>query len=457
MKYCILTLGLSTLFLTCFLNVAVSQTSADTLQLKISYALEKVYPATVKIREYDTVKNLPKGGAFSGVVVSSDGYILTAAHATKPKQAYLISFPDGSSSIADGLGRISHLDAATLKIKKKGSYPFADMERLSVTKPGETVISLGYPYTMNSGILPIIRVGAVKNNTINSYIQSSCLMEPGDSGGPLFDLQGKLVGIHSNILYTEDENFEVPIAIFQKHRALLFRQGNYFREHLTDSPDFRSVAASKDADTSISRVKTQLALQNGELLSYTYRIQSGSAQGNMSTNGILLQLNMVKKDRNKSYILSSSSAIGTNPVVIGKQKQFKASVVKRDTINDLALLEVSGLKPNVAGVKTDSGQIEFKAGTFCLSPVKNKIMVGVIGIIPFHAGYNTDLGSLPAAKIVLQDAPMSDEECGGPVFDSKLRFVGLNLKRYNRTSVVIVPYAAILAFLSKPLNNQQTK
>jgi len=87
----------------------------EVLQSKIQACIARSHAASVFVADYDTVAKRNNGQLFSGVVVSKDGIILTAAHVGKTGKIYRILFSDGKETIAIGMGRIQQLDAAVLK------------------------------------------------------------------------------------------------------------------------------------------------------------------------------------------------------------------------------------------------------------------------------------------------------------------------------------------------------
>ncbi|RYY10831.1 MAG: serine protease, partial [Chitinophagaceae bacterium] len=194
-------------------------------------AIKKAYPASIRMWAFDTVKMQQAGPQFSAVVVTREGHILTAAHVNTPGQTYMVTFPDGVSCIAVGLGEIELAetpmmpDVAMMKIKTKGVWPFAEMGWSSAVKVNDPMISISYPETLNQKI-PLVRFGNV-TNVLNKYgfLQSTCRMEPGDSGGPLFDRHGRVIGLHSAI--NVDVDYEVPVDLYRKYWNALHEARTY--------------------------------------------------------------------------------------------------------------------------------------------------------------------------------------------------------------------------------------
>jgi serine protease Do len=156
-------------------------------------------------------------GSGSGVIISADGLILTAAHVTggvgKDITAIL---GDGRKVKCESLGLNSDTDCAMAKIIDKGTYPYVEVDRADLTKLGDWVFSLGHSggYDKNRGAG--VRIGRLIK-IADSTVQSECTLIGGDSGGPLFDLSGRLIGIHSRVGQNLQQNMHVPIREFLRH------------------------------------------------------------------------------------------------------------------------------------------------------------------------------------------------------------------------------------------------
>lgn len=193
-------------------------------------ALQARVKTVVDERTPDTVGILIGFGAGSGVIVSEDGLVLTAAHvivggegpsaekAFEPGKDCLVVLPDGSRKKAKTLGINSRMDSGMIKIIDKGpndgKWPFAPIAKSADVKKGQWVVSLGHPGGPKAGRPPVARLGRIENNT-KDLVRSNCTLVGGDSGGPLFDLDGKVIGIHSRIGLSLAQNIHVPADQFK--------------------------------------------------------------------------------------------------------------------------------------------------------------------------------------------------------------------------------------------------
>lgn len=152
-------------------------------------------------------------GAGSGVVVSADGLVLCAAHVcVQPGRHVRFTFPDGKVAHGLTLGLNHEMDSSMMKITDKGPWPFVDVGDRSSLKTGEWVLALGHPGGFDPERSVVARLGRIIRN--GGMLQTDCTLIGGDSGGPLFDMRGRVIGIHSRISAATTENFHVSIATY---------------------------------------------------------------------------------------------------------------------------------------------------------------------------------------------------------------------------------------------------
>jgi serine protease Do len=150
----------------------------------------------------------------SGVIISKDGYVLTAAHvAGGPKRQALFQLSDGRIVRGTTLGLDRGLDAGLMKITDKGDYPYMEMGSSEKVDAGMWCLAVGHPggYQKDRGL--VVRLGRVLLKQ-NDAITSDCTLVGGDSGGPLFDMHGKVIGINSRIAGAITANLHVPVDAF---------------------------------------------------------------------------------------------------------------------------------------------------------------------------------------------------------------------------------------------------
>lgn len=178
----------------------------EAIQERLRSLLPQTKAALVSIEAMD--------GAGSGVIVSEDGLVLTAAHVigTTGKKMF-VRLPDGKRAPAVSLGGSEISDAGMLQITKKKKWPFVQMAASNTSEVGDWCFGLGHPggFDKKRGI--VVRIGKVIANR-DETMQTDSRLLGGDSGGPLFDFEGRLIAIHSRVSQLPDQNFHVPIDCF---------------------------------------------------------------------------------------------------------------------------------------------------------------------------------------------------------------------------------------------------
>jgi len=166
------------------------------VQSKINKVVTKVLPATVSLF---SARN---GASGSGVIINKGGLILTAGHVVRGAEEMTIVFPDGKQARGKVLGANYTRDSAMIQIinqPKTGSWPYAEVGTSKTLTTGDLVVALGHAGGFDPVRTPPVRFGRVITHQSNKFLSTDCALIGGDSGGPLFDLDGKVIGIHSSI------------------------------------------------------------------------------------------------------------------------------------------------------------------------------------------------------------------------------------------------------------------
>ncbi len=143
-------------------------------------------------------------GLGSGVIISSDGYILTNNHVIDGADEVRVAFGDPQEEFeAKVVGRDPKTDVAVLKIEAK-NLPTATLADSDGVEVGDTVFAIGNPFgigmTVTHGIVSAIGRGGLRADAYENFIQTDAAINPGNSGGALVDSQGRLIGINTAIL-----------------------------------------------------------------------------------------------------------------------------------------------------------------------------------------------------------------------------------------------------------------
>lgn len=172
-----------------------AETLADLLRLeeKVGRVSTKSLPATVSLVSERT------GSSGSGVIVSSDGLILTAAHVVQGMKEVDVYFADGKKWLGKVLGANFSKDIGMVKMEDAGPWPFVEIGESKPLEAGDWVIAIGHSAGFDPARTPPVRFGRVMSDGPGNYFTTDCTLIGGDSGGPLFDIEGKLVAVNSSI------------------------------------------------------------------------------------------------------------------------------------------------------------------------------------------------------------------------------------------------------------------
>lgn len=192
----------------------------------------------------DRSRSIPQQASGSGVIISDDGYIVTNNHVVDGADDITVTLSNRRSFKAKLIGVDPPSDLAVLKIEGKG-LPFVLYGNSDEVKIGQWVLAVGYPLnletTVTAGIVSAkgrtLEINRRKSDTpVESFIQTDAAVNPGNSGGPLVNTDGKLVGINSAIASPTGSyagySFTIPVNIVKKVMADLVKFGTVQRAYL---------------------------------------------------------------------------------------------------------------------------------------------------------------------------------------------------------------------------------
>ena len=177
----------------------------------------------------------PQMGSGSGVIISSDGYIITNHHVIETAEDIQITTNNNQSYDAKIIGSDEQNDIALLKIETSDELPYAVFGDSDSTQIGEWVLAVGNPFNLTSTVTAGIISAKSRNldptgRTTQSYIQTDAAVNPGNSGGALINDKGELIGINTAIQTQTGSyvgySFAVPSNIAKKVIEDILEYGN---------------------------------------------------------------------------------------------------------------------------------------------------------------------------------------------------------------------------------------
>jgi S1-C subfamily serine protease len=179
-----------------------------------------------------------RAGAGSGVVVTPDGYVLTNEHVVQRVDEARVTFVDGRSVPAAVVGRDPATDLAVLRAQA-AALPYARLATGRQLRVGQLVVAVGNPLgfesTVSAGVVSALgrSLRSRQGRLIEGIVQHTAALNPGNSGGPLVDSQGRVVGVNTAIIaMAQGIGFAVPAATAQWVLTEILTQGRVRRAYL---------------------------------------------------------------------------------------------------------------------------------------------------------------------------------------------------------------------------------
>ena len=217
-------------------DVLPGEDALDPYSARVAHAFERAGPAVAHIAAIDAEGR--SRGIGSGVVFTPDGYLLTNNHVVAGAARLLASLPDGRRIDAAPVGFDPATDLAVLRLAA-GGLPFADFGSSARLRVGQLVVAIGNPLgfqaTVTAGIISALgrSLRSPSGRRIESVIQTDAPLNPGNSGGPLVDGNGRVVGINTAMIgAAQGICFAIGIDTAADVAARIMRDGRVRRSRI---------------------------------------------------------------------------------------------------------------------------------------------------------------------------------------------------------------------------------
>ena len=275
----------------------------------------------------------------SGFLISADGYIVTNNHVVSPTgrgtvEEITVTMPDGTEYPAELVGNDAASDLAVLKVSRREPFPFVKFGDSSQARVGDWVVAIGNPFglggTVTSGIVSSVLRNTGQGGAYDRYIQTDAAINRGNSGGPLFDMQGNVIGINNAIFSPSGGSvgigFAIPAEIAAPIVAQLRRGEEITRGYLGVSIQ----PVDDDLADSLG-----LPSRRGEIVQIVQPGEPGERAG-IRPGDIVLSVNNrpVTRDQTLSFIVANIEPGTRVPIELirdGQRRTVTATVGKRPT------------------------------------------------------------------------------------------------------------------------------
>ena len=279
----------------------------------------------------------------SGFIISADGYVVTNNHVVSPNrrgtvQEITVTMPDGTEYAAELVGADAASDLAVLKIERGEPFPFVEFGNSANARPGDWVVAIGNPFnlggTVTSGIISAIARNTGQGGAYDRYIQTDASINRGNSGGPLFDMQGNVIGINNAIFSPSGGSVGIGFAIPAETAAPIVTELRNGREIERGYLGVRIEPVTGDLADSLG-----LPQNRGEFIQ-SVEDDAPAARAGIRAGDVVTKVNGedVTSDQTLSFLVANIKPGTTIPIELirnGQTRRVDLTVAKRPSDDEL--------------------------------------------------------------------------------------------------------------------------
>jgi S1-C subfamily serine protease len=213
---------------------------------------EKLGPAVVNLRAVATEGGRGPSGSGSGFLITPDGFLLTNHHVVRGSSRMRVRLNDGREVGGRVVGADPWTDVAVVQAEASG-LPHAELGESAGLRVGQLVVAIGSPFgfdsTVTAGVISALgrTLRSITGHLVDNVIQTDAALNPGNSGGPLLDSQGRVIGMNTAIIHSaQGICFAIPISMVKRIFPQLMQHGRIVRGYLglhgRDVPIARAIA-----------------------------------------------------------------------------------------------------------------------------------------------------------------------------------------------------------------------